>query len=648
MRASNVLLLLVILALSLSLPACGSDDGGSSLSGADLGISEGISADAVSDGEDKDDTGSTDDVQGESLAESSEQIGQDATDEVSTETAGEVTDPAPYATAFMEKWCDSYCELHEECHGPAEGCFQEGCISAIVSDPEWMKNLVCWGISETCDDEAHCMDAPLPETERCDALCLDADACGLLPSDMLGEDATECLVLCTAFAHLSIGTEMEPAFTCIEDAAEDCNALAMVGCVEGGDGNICGRTCESLEACGNIPGLFANQETCFDTCQSYDIGPAIALMACATFGQDEEGGDEPAPCPDQSHCFPPPQVIPDGAEDFCGALLELCDGAEGFELPADTETCGWLMAGFGSQFGSVEFSDSAACVEALPDCEDPNAAFSCLTPDYAPCAGYCEKLDGCMSVPPPEDWPGVEICTAHCNSMALQDPDSLDLAIACVMDADGCDVQHCFPKSPCELLCDTFDTCGEIPGVYPNYDSCRDTCEVWTDLQRSAVEACAGHDDDDGPSCGGMSACVPPPATAADGALALCQELSALCGAETVWPDPEACAWFLTGVDMKLPNVDFNAGATCVAEADSCGDPEQLIVGCLFGSYAGCDDYCDVLEFCWETDPPEDWDGIDQCKIDCNVMYSQWPEPASALMECVAASDCQTLDLCNP
>jgi hypothetical protein len=585
----------------------------------------------------------TEDVVDDANEEATDEVGEDTAEDADAD-AGDVDEPLPYSPDFMAEWCDRYCELQEECHGPGDGCYLASCLAGINEDPDFIKSLICWGIAEDCGAEAHCMESDIPDDPGSVATCEEAESCGLLPNDMIGQSAGECGALLSAVTHLAAGTEMEAVLACIDDAVDACDSLAMLACVEEGDGGLCGQICDGVASCGNIPALFDDHQACLDTCQGYEIGPAISLVACATFGIDGDEEGEPGQCPDQAVCFPPPEALVDGSEAYCEAIVDLCGGEEDFEMPADTETCAWLMTGFAVQAPTSDFVGGATCVEAMTDCSEPNAVYGCLIPTHEPCVDYCEKLDGCMGEPPPEDWGGAQACVMHCSSIYTMNPAGLDAQIACVMEAEGCDVQHCFPKEPCDVVCDALDDCGQLEAEFDDMDACHAACDGWTDLERLAVQACVSNDGE--PACGGIDVCVPPPAAPADGALSLCQGLVSLCGPEGFWADAEVCAWAITGSTQKLPNLDLVAGAACVAEAESCEDPEQLLVGCLFGTHEACDDYCEVLDFCWEAAPPEDWEGIEQCEVNCNILYSQWPDGMTQQIDCVLAADCQTVDQC--
>ncbi len=469
----SLLLSLVVVGI---LAACGSsgggDDGGGldlwpadvpEADGADVGLPDEPAEDATDDATPPDtanpdaqgDAGQVDDVAADEAADALDDETADAlddtgpgdeepeTDDVAPETIG------PYSAAYVTSLCSDACHQVVECTSydtTYEGCLAD-CTGAIAADPDRAKNYACFTLAKGCAAYDPCQAAPIADTEECATTCAAATGCGFYPNEILGAEPIECVVLCSAFAFVTAGTEQAPVLECIHEAVAVCEALAMYACVDhGSDDGTCPELCASLDTCQNLPGLFDDTEACLAACDAYAAGPALAAMACASLGTDEGETPEPEACAGQSSCFPPPSERVPGTEAFCTALLAKCAGQPGFEIPNDLEICGWLLTGVVVQLPGADLVNGVACVEAQPDCSAPDTVMGCLLPLYVPCTSLCETVDACLPEPEPEKWPGVEGCTSWCSMAHAQDPTAIDQAVQCVTLSQDCETTvACLP-----------------------------------------------------------------------------------------------------------------------------------------------------------------------------------------------------------
>ena len=352
-------------------------------------------------------------------------------------TEADVAPSSPYTQAFVDARCAAYCELLAQCDTADAACADD-CRAAVADDPAYAANLVCWTTSNSCDAHALCFDGPVPAEPRCTAACGQAETCGLYPSEFLGANAAECDVLCSSFAWIMTSAGQQAALDCIVDKIEACDSLGLGQCLQGGGNPPCDEVCASLTACQNIPGLFESAEACHAACEGYGQGPALAALACATVGNDEGDTLTAESCASQASCFPPPDAPADGVAPLCSALLAKCAGQPGFELPNDLTVCGWLITGFLVRFPGADLVDGAACIQAKPDCADPDKVMACLLPPYAPCPGACQALDACMPAPPPAEWPGVDACAEWCTMSHAADPAGTEAIVQCIALSEEC------------------------------------------------------------------------------------------------------------------------------------------------------------------------------------------------------------------
>lgn len=454
------------LLFALAFAACGSSGGGDDdgLSNTDLGVHDlggDPGADAVDDpGADAADVAfdvATDvppdgpgpgDTEGEADAtlDASPDQGPDDTTGPDADTTIEL----PFSEALIDSLCNDTCQLRVECHAEADvvAC-HAACVQEIVQNPGWATNLACWRTSESCDAEEACLGAPLPVDDRCTTVCAKAAECGLYPSEMFDAGEPECAVQCNGFAAIAVGTDLNATLDCIVAAVEVCDQLAAAACLpEQGEGP-CTELCASVEACQNVPGLFESHEACLAACEGFDLGPALAAMACVSIGNDDGQSPAPETCAAQADCFPPPTEMAAGTGPFCSALLGLCAGQPNFEIPNDLTVCGWLLTGFVARIPGADFEAGAACVQGKPDCAEPNQVMMCLVPSYAPCTGFCQAADACIPEPKPDKWPGVEGCAQWCSMGHVQNPPVFEQAIQCVALSGDCETtMACLPNEP--------------------------------------------------------------------------------------------------------------------------------------------------------------------------------------------------------
>ena len=349
-------------------------------------------------------------------------------------------DPVPpVSEAFVQRICDAYCGALEECQVDVSGCVAD-CLAAAEADPDFLKAAACVDQLESCDDyQATCLDAPIPDDPTCATQCAAAQACGLLPHAMLGANSAECTATCSSFTVVAPAVDQAAVLDCVFTAIEACDSMGVLGCIAP-DMELCEEACARFTACPAFPEPLVDQPGCEATCSEWGLGEQLAFMGCTQFT-----GDEDQRCDVIGACVPPKDELATGADDFCAAFIDLCEGTEGFEMYADPMMCGWMMTGLTSLYAGIDFVAAAACVGGYEVCDPEQIMIDCLMPDYPPCQGYCEKIDACVmaSPEPPEDWPGVEGCVTYCRAMHASHPEELDAAIACVDTTDCAGIGVC-------------------------------------------------------------------------------------------------------------------------------------------------------------------------------------------------------------
>lgn len=454
--------------------ACSSDSSTSSVDGQEVGVGDVISEVQIqTDGQDaQQETGlDGEDTAAEALSDTTdEQQPGDGVDDSAVDAQPEVADETAetaetaevdeeqtafegFSVGFLVKTCDKYCDVAGGCGVDIGDSCSAQCVATISGDPETVYDYLCWTMTGTCVYAEACTALDITLSPLCEELCADASACGMFPSQMLGTSLLECHAQCSTYKGLTDGSpEGEAVMGCVVDAVAECDGVAMLACTTQDGDSVCQEVCDPLETCDNIPGVYPSMGDCMSTCESYDVGPAVAALACTSFGLDDfeepQDPENPPPgepsaevCEAQSSCFPPPTALALGSTTFCATLIELCADEPGFELPADVDVCAWLMTGFAVRIPGVDFVHAALCAEELENCDQGgDTIMSCLIPRYEPCEGYCEALDTCLTQgpEPPEDWPGVEGCVIWCSSLHSQQPDIVDAAIACVAVAPDC------------------------------------------------------------------------------------------------------------------------------------------------------------------------------------------------------------------
>ena len=454
----------MVLVLAAAMMACGSGGGsggtdvtGVDVAGTDVPTADGtpdVGKDAADDGSTPDgtepgdgsatdpgtpdpgasDPGSPDPDDADALPPDLSDVQEDAPADTTEVDAGP---PLPYSHAFLDRLCGSYCALMAQCSTEPADCVQ-GCFADVVADPGYAKNLACWTATSTCELFGKCFDAAIPDDPACSTAGQQAEGCGFFPDPTLGADATDFLAQCSGFAWAVAGTDSVAMLQCILDAIAACDASGMAACFPQQSGGTCDDLCASLDGCGNIPGLFASVADCQSACYGWDSGPALAVLACATIGNDE--GDTPTPqsCEAQGLCFPPPSAKVEGTDAFCTELLALCSGAPGFDLPDDVGICGWLVTGLTVRLPGADVAAGTTCVQAKADCADPQGVMTCLLPPYEPCTGMCQTVDACLPEPKPADWTGVEACAQWCSMGHAQDPSGAEQIVQCVTLSSDC------------------------------------------------------------------------------------------------------------------------------------------------------------------------------------------------------------------
>jgi hypothetical protein len=416
LRAHPIRTLAIFCALLLAV-ACSSDDGGGGGSGG---------------GSDKDtSTGDAGDTGGDvTIADTGG----------GSDVIPDMGDPIPPATdAFIQRICDSYCGALEECQVDVSTCVAD-CLAAVEADPDFLKAAACVDQLESCEDyQATCLDAPILDDPTCVAQCAAAEACGMLPHAMLGANTAECAATCSSFTVVAPVVDQAAVLDCVYAAIDACDGMGVLGCIAP-DMELCQESCVRFTACPAFPESLEDQATCEATCGAWSLGEQLAFMGCTQFT-----GDEDERCDVIAACVPPKDEMAVGADDFCAAFIELCQGTEGFEMYADPMMCGWMMTGLTSLYAGIDFTAAAACVSGHDVCTPDQIMIECLMPDYPPCQGYCEKIDACVmaSPEPPEDWPGVEGCVQYCRAMHASHPEELDAAIACVEATDCAGIGVC-------------------------------------------------------------------------------------------------------------------------------------------------------------------------------------------------------------
>lgn len=401
-------------------------------------------------------SGATDTVNGDSAQSDTQSDTQsdaadsDAADDSVGDTGetGDTTVTLPFSEAFIDSLCDRLCGRKQECNVPPVDDCRGDCQAAIIADPGYAKSIACWmNVEGACETPAACAD-PVPDDPDCVANCNAATDCGLFPHLFLGDSAAECIVNCSGFVPVASSPEEQATLTCIYAGIADCDLAAIEACFGGMEGGPCDDMCDAVGDCDNMGVIFGDREVCMSDCAGWGMDRAMAANACATFGRDEDEELTDATCQAQGQCFPPPTAPATDADAFCAELLPLCSAHPDFGFSTDQNACVWLMTGFAVQLPGADFAAGTTCLEAMDSCEDMGIVFGCLVPTYAPCQGFCEGLDDCMSNPPPADWPGVEACVAWCSQVAVQDTTTIDNAITCTEASSSCeDFFACLPES---------------------------------------------------------------------------------------------------------------------------------------------------------------------------------------------------------
>ncbi len=352
-----------------------------------------------------DTTGGSDTVTGDVAA------GPEAILAADTSGEGGVILPEGVTAEWLVDACTDWCALQDACGDgilDLEAC-AEDCVAA-ADDSEHLATVACAALGWE-GEESDCGLLALCETplnpEECVTFCSTMVECGLLgeaTSEFFGTTEEECVLMCNGFATLVPGGQFDAAVECLMPSAEDCDLAEMITCL--GDGGICESICGpegAAEECGLVPELWPDEGACFEVCEAWEAGPAIAVQVCIESLLPGEDPDEGSPFGDQgdcaevaaARCMEPPAALAEGATELCTALTDLCGDSDGFPSFPSLDICGWFVTGFlmtaPSGLFHDDFSAAADCVGDLEVCEEDGGAWlGCFLDVYPPAQDACE------------------------------------------------------------------------------------------------------------------------------------------------------------------------------------------------------------------------------------------------------------------
>ncbi len=314
--------------------------------------------------------------------------------------AGQVrVDDACVPVASLTRWCNDYCASRQlACpEGAVEpaGC-QPYCDAAVgagancladclgaMDEPGRAQQTICGGLLRRmdaidCTNLAHCS---LPETPTtCDALCDDAQSCGLLTDSrlLLGGSRDECVLYCRALATaLAPNNRFEPLRACLSKAMQTCDPLGVLACTVVGTAELDNTLCTTAAAdCGFIPDVWPDASACAAELKSWTAGQRIAVGGCLNIGKNY------ALC-GEHHCANPPTALPPGALGAAQQLITHCPNL--LSVPSDyavgAEYYAWLFTAILEAFGKPVQRDYAlvsSCFLSAPCPTTKEGTLKCL------------------------------------------------------------------------------------------------------------------------------------------------------------------------------------------------------------------------------------------------------------------------------
>lgn len=423
-RRSLAFLPTILVGLSLGGLSCGDEGGSTELSFTDSGSTGSTTGDASVAGDVDEPKG---DLSGSTDGESTD----------GDQPAPDVDGPPEDQTAEV---CSAYCGKLVDCgqpYGSTAGCPKD-CAEQIEKDEAWANSYLCATVAQ-CQQMSGCTSAPIPTADTCVDLCGKAQGCDIFPSSALGGSQDGCVLSCSIQVKYNLAT-WGPFMECADEKLASCSDAELLSCNTQLDDGLCQVVCnggqkEDGSMCNVVPANFDDLNACLKACDGYTSAQKWTARFCVSQG----------PCDsDDTGCFPPPTELLPGAAAFCAKAWELCGGTEGYNLPKDTDVCGWIMGGvvMGAK-GGLKFEGSLECLDGYEACPgEAGVLYGCLVEENPACDDYCTILTDCGA---PQT---SEVCHTQCNYAFGSQPELIEPIVNCVTTAPGCvEVGGCFNQA---------------------------------------------------------------------------------------------------------------------------------------------------------------------------------------------------------
>jgi hypothetical protein len=379
--------------------------------------------------------------------------------EDTTAPADTAVSPEGVTAAWLHDACEDWCALQDAC---GDGILDLAVCAADcmdgAADAAFLATVACGALGyEEGDVDCAVIElcaAPLAP-DACLGFCGTVAACGILgeeTAEYFGTTETECALMCGGYGTLAPGGQFDAALECLAPHAEACDLMEMLGCI--GGAGVCDSLCGPegpTEACGLVPGHWADEAACFETCGGWGSGQAIAVQVCIDQVAEASDPQGDSPFGDQgecavvaaARCMNPPASLGAGAESACENLADLCGDTGPFPEVMASEACGWFVTGFlmAAPPGLFldDFTAAAECIAGLETCDDA-AWIGCFLAPYEPAQQACAVLVGCLDeveLPPGESF-DLDQCIFYLSIIHAQQPEVLEGALACIDAAEGC------------------------------------------------------------------------------------------------------------------------------------------------------------------------------------------------------------------
>ncbi len=465
------------------------------------------------------------------------------------------------------------------CIRDGDGC-AEDCEAACADRGEGALMLECVEGPEMCVIES-CFEPP----DDCEAGCVSLDECGWCVTDENDEclDVEGCAQSCRDGGGalgpclLAAECEDEAIDVCLALPADPCEDLcaaldACEACIPDGDGcaEDCAAACAAHDDAAGLLACVEGAEMC-DLAGCFDPAPDPCAAGCAAYDACELCfQDENNECLSVDDCAADCRASGEQVQLGCVAGVADCDGDaldacfEDPDPPVDDceagcrsiEGCGWCI---NEEDECLDIDACSARCRELGDalgpclvaagCDGPavDICLEVLEPNV--CAQVCEALDACEACIPDGDE-----CAADCRA-ACEARDEAEDLLACVQDAEMCDLAACFPPPPDPCLdgCTQYDAC-EFCFVDGN-DECLSVDECAADCRANGEE--------------GLLACIADVGDCDEGAIDACLAIEPTC--------LYACEAIL---ECDPPDGDL-AEAQAACEADCADNPDGYDLECI-------------------------------------------------------------------